>query len=85
MERGSPDPRDAEHAVTELHALLAHGGVVGPLILVGHSNGGLRTVLYAATYPDDVAGLVLVDPTPIATDDEQLASLTPDEQRGRIG
>jgi pimeloyl-ACP methyl ester carboxylesterase len=77
----SPDPHDAEHAVAELHALLANGGVVGPLVLVGHSNGGLRTVLYAATYPGDVAGLVLVDPTPILTDDEQMAFLTPDDQR----
>jgi pimeloyl-ACP methyl ester carboxylesterase len=76
----SPDPHDAEHAVAELHALLANGSVHGPLLLVGHSNGGLRTVLYAATYPADVAGLVLVDPTPIASDDEQMALLAPAER-----
>jgi pimeloyl-ACP methyl ester carboxylesterase len=77
----SPNPRDAEHEVAELHALLTNGGVSGPFLLVGHSNGGLRTVLYAATYPDDVAGLVLVDPTPIASDDEQMAFLAADEQQ----
>jgi pimeloyl-ACP methyl ester carboxylesterase len=76
----SPDPHDAEHAVAELHALLAAGSVTGPLVLVGHSNGGLRSVLYAATYPGDVAGLVLVDPTPIAPDGTQMAFLTADEQ-----
>ena len=76
----SPDPHDAQHAVAELHALLTDGAVVGPLLLVGHSNGGLRTVLYAATYPGDVAGIVLVDPTPVSTDDEQMAFLTSDEQ-----
>jgi pimeloyl-ACP methyl ester carboxylesterase len=77
----SPDPHDAEHAVASLHALLVNGGVTGPLLLVGHSNGGLRTVLYAVTYPGDVAGLVLIDPTPLASDDEQMAFLTPAERQ----
>jgi pimeloyl-ACP methyl ester carboxylesterase len=79
----SPDPHDAEHAVAQLHALLVNGGVTGPLVLVGHSNGGLRTLLYATTYPKDVAGLVLVDPTPIASDDEQMALLAPGD-RGEL-
>ena len=76
----SPDPHDAEHAVAALHALLANDGVTGPVLLVGHSNGGLRAVLYAATYPGDVAGLILVDPTPLASDDEQMAFLAPAER-----
>ncbi len=76
----SPSPRDAAHEVAELHTLLANGGITGPLLLVGHSNGGLRTVLYAKTYPGDVAGLILVDPTPIASSDEQMAFLSADEQ-----
>ena len=29
----------------------------------GHSFGGLLTLLYAGTYPDEVAGIVLVDAT----------------------
>jgi pimeloyl-ACP methyl ester carboxylesterase len=32
--------------------------------LVGHSFGGISMRLYASVYPQDVAGLVLVDPTP---------------------
>ncbi len=74
-----PAPRDARQAVHELHALLAESGP-GPLVLVGHSNGGLRVLLYAGTFPGEVAGLVLVDPTPVATDDEGLNLLTPGEQ-----
>jgi pimeloyl-ACP methyl ester carboxylesterase len=36
-------------------------GEQGPFVLVGHSFGGLFVRLYAATWPEDVAGLVLVD------------------------
>jgi len=47
--------------VTELHTLLARAGVAGPYVLVGHSYGGLIMQLYTYTYPQQVAGLVLVD------------------------
>ena len=54
-------PRTARNMVTELHALLARAGVTGPSVLVGHSYGGLLMQLYTYTYPQQVAGLVLVD------------------------
>lgn len=57
-----PEPRTAERIVEELRRLLDRAGIPGPYILVGHSFGGLTTRLFAARYPDDVAGLVLVDP-----------------------
>ena len=47
--------------VEELHRLLGAAGVPGPYVLVGHSFGGLLVRLYAARYPQEVAGLVLVD------------------------
>jgi pimeloyl-ACP methyl ester carboxylesterase len=56
-----PMPRTAPAVVADLHALLRAAGVPGPYVLVGHSLGGFFSRLYAATYPDEVAGLVLVD------------------------
>ena len=49
-------------AVEDLHALLHRSGTALPAVLVGHSMGGFYAKLYAALYPADVAGLVLVDP-----------------------
>jgi pimeloyl-ACP methyl ester carboxylesterase len=57
-----PQPRTAPDMVNDLHALLLAAGVPGPYVLAGHSLGGLLVRLYASTYPEDVAGLVLVDP-----------------------
>ena len=45
----------------ELHILLVKSGITGPYILVGHSMGGMLVRLYAHQYPDEVAGMVLVD------------------------
>ena len=54
-------PRTAPEVVAELHALLQAAGVPGPYVLAAHSLGGFFARLYAATYPDEVVGLVLVD------------------------
>lgn len=54
-------PRTAEGMVEELHTLLDRAGVPQPYILVGASLGGLNARVYAHKYPDEVAGLVLVD------------------------
>ncbi|TME01702.1 MAG: alpha/beta hydrolase [Chloroflexi bacterium] len=56
-----PLPRTSERIVGELHTLLVKAGISGPFVLVGHSFGGLNMRLYANIYPQDVAGLVLVD------------------------
>jgi pimeloyl-ACP methyl ester carboxylesterase len=48
-------------AALELHTLLAKAGIPEPYILVGHSLGGFIVREYAAAYPQQVAGVVLVD------------------------
>jgi pimeloyl-ACP methyl ester carboxylesterase len=65
---GSPaGPRpDVERYLGELHRLVNGSAVAGPLVLVGHSLGGLIAQLYAQRHPEAVAGLVLIDPTPAA-------------------
>lgn len=57
----SPSPRDGAQVVSELHDLLDVAGEAGPYLLVGHSLGGVHVRMFAAQYPDEVAGLVLVD------------------------
>ena len=56
-------PRTAQRIVNELHTLLTNARMEGPYVLVGHSFGGLTARLYAAQYPEEVVGMVLVDPT----------------------
>lgn len=54
-------PRTGALIVAELHEVLKKVGVQPPYVLVGHSLGGLYMSLYARTYPEEVAGLVLLD------------------------
>jgi pimeloyl-ACP methyl ester carboxylesterase len=55
--------QDGMQIATDLHTLLERGDVPGPYVMAGHSFGGLYTLAFAARYPDDVAGMVLVDST----------------------
>jgi pimeloyl-ACP methyl ester carboxylesterase len=56
-------PQDGIQIATDLHTLLQRGGVPGPYVLAGHSFGGLYVLSYADRYPDQVAGMVLIDCT----------------------
>jgi pimeloyl-ACP methyl ester carboxylesterase len=56
-----PEPRDSRQMVNELHALLQNAGLKAPFVFVGHSLGGANLQLYASRFPEQVAGLVLVD------------------------
>ncbi len=79
----APMPRTAGEIVADLHALLTAAAVPGPYVLAGHSFGGLVVRLYAATYPDDVVGLVLIDAAHEDYYAAQQAALTP-EQRNEM-
>jgi pimeloyl-ACP methyl ester carboxylesterase len=65
--RGWSDPavaaRDGARTASDLHTLLHRARVPGPYVLTGHSFGGLYVMAFADRYPDEVAGLVLVDST----------------------
>jgi pimeloyl-ACP methyl ester carboxylesterase len=58
-----PMPRDARHRTDDLRAMLKASGLPGPYILVGHSMGAINVQLYALQTPQEVSGLVLVDPS----------------------
>jgi pimeloyl-ACP methyl ester carboxylesterase len=54
-------PVTPANGAVDLHRLLEAADVPGPYVLVAHSFGGLIARLYDSTYPEDVAGLVLID------------------------
>ncbi len=58
-----PQPRTSREVMLDLRALLDAAEIPGPYVLAAHSAGGLVARLFASTYPDDVAGMVLVDST----------------------
>ena len=76
----SPLSRTSEHIVQELHTLLQNANIPKPYILVGHSFGGNNVQLYAATYPDEVLGIVLVD----SCHEEQESRLPPNPFQERL-
>ncbi len=55
-------PRTSPQVTDELRELLNVAGVGAPYVLVGHSLGGLYARHYAQRFPDEVAGLLLLDP-----------------------
>jgi len=55
-------PRDGAAIVGDLHALLQRARIASPYVLVGWSSGGLYTRLYQYRFPNEVVGLVEVDP-----------------------
>jgi pimeloyl-ACP methyl ester carboxylesterase len=55
-------PRTAAAVAEELRALLEAAEVPGPYLLVGHSLGGAYIRRYAQLFPDEVAGLLFLDP-----------------------
>jgi pimeloyl-ACP methyl ester carboxylesterase len=84
-----PGMSTATDAVEDLHGLVRTAGVEPPYVLAGYSFGGLLSLLYAGTYPEEVAGIVLVDATlpleweldPPGTDGEVKIELNDNDER----
>jgi pimeloyl-ACP methyl ester carboxylesterase len=55
-------PRSGTEVTGELRSLLHAAGVPAPYLLVGHSLGGFYVRRYAHRFPDEVAGLLFLDP-----------------------
>ena len=64
-----PQPRDLDADVADLHALIEAASIALPVLLVGHSLGSNIVRKYAQVYPQQVAGMVLVDPPEQGADD----------------
>ena len=59
----APAAQDGVALAADLHTALHRAGIEGPVVLVGHSFGGLYARAYASRYPAEVAGMVLLDAT----------------------
>src|SRR2546426_1828921 len=57
-------PQDGVAVATDLHTLLDRAQIPGPYVLVGHSTGGAYIRVFAARYPDQIAGMVFLDSQP---------------------
>ncbi|HEX8097709.1 MAG TPA: alpha/beta hydrolase, partial [Pyrinomonadaceae bacterium] len=64
-----PKPRTARQVATELHTALKNAGLKPPFVLVGHSGSGFTIRVFANLYPNEVAGLVFVEPTQAGLED----------------
>lgn len=71
-----PAPRTGRTIVRELTELLAAGNVRGPLVVVGHSMGGIYARMFAARHPARVRAVALIDPG-----DERLDVTVPPAER----
>lgn len=78
MSERAPGSRTSGDQVADLRALLAAAKVEPPFVLVGHSSGAYNVLIHAAEHPDDVAGMVLVDPRPPMASTRFLAALPPE-------
>jgi pimeloyl-ACP methyl ester carboxylesterase len=70
----APHAEASDSAARDLHALLAAAQVPPPYLLVGHSLGGYNVRVFRSLFPQEVAGMVLVD---AAHEDFPAASGTP--------
>lgn len=75
----APTQLDAVGLSENLHAALEQSGVSGPYVLVGHSMGSLPARAFTERYPQEVVGMVLIDPHHLGLSDDfpQLPPIDP--------
>lgn len=71
-------PRTFDDMTRDLHALLQNVPIEEPYVLVGYSMGGMLVRLYTGQYPEEVAGVVLVDSSHPDVGSRMLAALPPE-------
>lgn len=59
----SGQPRSAKRFATDLHTALIGVGEAGPYVMAGHSMGGMLALNFAQMYPNEISGMVLLEPT----------------------
>jgi pimeloyl-ACP methyl ester carboxylesterase len=73
-------PRTAAKDAADLHELLSAASIPHPVILVAHSYGGLIADVAAASHPEDVAGVLLVDASHPDQERRMSELFTPEQQ-----
>ena len=78
--RSDPGPEPSTYflAVMDLHKLMEQAEMIGPYLLVGHSLGGMYMLLYTHRFPEEVAGLILVDSSHPDSFELNLAAMPPE-------
>ena len=81
-----PNPSyPSQQVVKDLHTLLVNAHVVLPLVLVGHSFGGMNVRLYASKFPQEAVGMVLVDSVHEDEMDRWVAMMPPEIKQQMTG
>src|SRR3954453_15338461 len=74
----APTPRSVQQMADALDALLTAAGIAGPYVLAPGSFGPWVTRIYASEHPEQVAGLVFIDPEPVDLEERWKAVLPPE-------
>jgi pimeloyl-ACP methyl ester carboxylesterase len=76
-------PRTPTQIAGELRTVVEALNLSGPLVLIGHSMGGLHVLRYATLYPEEVTGVVILDTPPPGFEERRLELLTSEEREER--
>lgn len=65
-------PRTNENYTQEIRAALKKAGFQPPYVLMPHSASGVYSEYYATKYPEEIAGIVMLDTTSTAQEDPEV-------------